>query len=86
MDKRTRSAGSARCSCRPVGTLACDMQRGKLTVEFTLPKLTVIAKMRVDSTTRRESSSDPVSKLNTEPEPRDCKACRAKPGWSVRPG
>ena len=75
-DIRTRSAGSSRSLPTSGGTLACDMQPGKLIVELMLLKLTQMLNMRVASTILREDSTDPVVKLSTAPTPRACLCCK----------
>src|SRR5271169_4158205 len=72
---RTRSQGSSRSSPTSGGTLACDMQPGRLMVELMLPKLTQMLNICVASTILRDSSSDPVVKLSTAAAPRACLRC-----------
>mmetsp|Transcript_124883 Transcript_124883/g.388760 ORF Transcript_124883/g.388760 Transcript_124883/m.388760 type:complete len:235 (-) Transcript_124883:897-1601(-) len=69
MERRTRSSGSVRFSA---GMEAWLMVQGISQRLFTLPKETVILKIRQASRKRRENSTSPVVRLIMEPWPRHC--------------
>mmetsp|Transcript_106692 Transcript_106692/g.308699 ORF Transcript_106692/g.308699 Transcript_106692/m.308699 type:complete len:274 (-) Transcript_106692:178-999(-) len=69
IDRRTKSSGNVRFSS---GIEAWLMVHGISQREFTLPKDTVVLKMRQASQKRRLSSTEPVVKLIMEPWPLAC--------------